>query len=77
MKTYEFRNWTFAIGFTVIYLSVFIYGIIWLNNQFTIDNQFSSMRKEFIQRQSQFENTIKKEIMPSCLIKEPKWTRKH
>lgn len=70
MKTYDFQTLCLSICIVIGFLLAFMYGIIWLDHQFKLDDKFASIYSEL--------NKIELEqskIMPSALKKEPTWTR--
>lgn len=48
MKTYHFKTLLQAGGFIVVYLSVIIYGFIWLGRETNIDDKIYTVRSELI-----------------------------
>lgn len=47
MKTYFFRDLILATFFVLTYFSIFIYGIIWLENGFKVDERIFKVKKDF------------------------------
>ncbi len=74
MKTYFFRDLMWAAGFFFIWASIFIYGMIWLNNGFDADKRLYVAKNEIIQEIIRSEAMNRAEItyqmnriMPSAL----------
>ncbi len=76
MKIHEFKTAVWGGFFIITYLSLFIYMIIWLNNGFKVEDIIEETKKELRIEINNSDNNLRNVIMPSCYIKEPKWTRK-
>ncbi len=82
MKLYHFRELLYASGFFFIFASVFVYGFIWLNHGYDLDDRIVELHKD-LSKQIQINNAynlsanldLERKIMPSCLIQEAKWKR--
>lgn len=92
MKIHEFRDCCWAICVTIGMVMLFMYGLIWMNNQYSIDDRVKYIYKDigkvsdYVDILNNTEITDHKQtieliqnldntIMPSCLIKEPQWSR--
>ncbi len=77
MKLYEFRCLLWSFGIVMILLLVFIYGLIWLDKGFKVEDQMALIRKEFNEKyelkgfheelkEPIKDDVLRNEIMPSC-----------
>lgn len=68
MKT-NLKDFLWATSFVLIYLSIMIYGLVWLNNGFNVDDRIGQLRQDIRME-------MKRDLMPSAYKQEPVWTRK-
>lgn len=61
------KDFGFSLGFILTYLSIFIYGMIWLDKTYSVDHML--MKSEL--RQEQYVEERMKEIMPSAFKGNP------
>lgn len=82
MKIHEFKDCCWAICVTIGMVMLFMYGLIWMNNQYSIDDRVKDIyqtinliknQEEIYHKESN--NLIYRNIMPSCIIKDPQWSR--
>ncbi len=70
MKLYNFKIFLYASGFFCIFASIFIYGLIWLNNGFKLEGELQQFRKIIHEDlEEDIDNRLlllNKQIMPSC-----------
>ncbi len=77
MKLYNFKICLYASGFFCIFASIFVYGLIWLNNGYNVEESEGKLRKEIQELRTEQEFWINAERLNSQLVTDliykPKW----
>lgn len=67
MKTYHFRDLCISTCIVIVFLCIFLYLLIWLNDGFNVEKQIGEIRKDFSHYKPEG-MVYKNEIMNSCFI---------
>ncbi len=66
------KSWFYGLWFTLVYLSIFLFGMIWLNKGFKVEDQLLSRDKKINFQDEEITSlhleikTLQTKIMPSC-----------